>query len=518
MSQEERSNIIRFGKKNQEKQKPAKSQGDEKQHRSPRNTALYIGSVIILVIVVVTFIGGPAVGSAVGGANRVVFGEYDGTEIAFVPGNYFARQYEILAEQARDAGDTESFELQLRSVWRQAFNRTVFHTAVMAEAEESGMTVSERRIDRQVAQSPRFQENGRFSAEAYQRASSTEKFQLRNYLRQTLIYDQFISDKISNLRHSEAELDFFKSMNSPERQFQFARFAFSDYPTEEVVSYGEENSFRFQNITLSSITVTSSEQDAESILQQYEERTASFEDLARTHSRDMFAEDGGAMGETYYYELERDFEDTDVLSDVFALEAGEVSGVLETTFGWVIYRAEEAAEQPDFTDPEMVETVRSYLNSFERGRVEDFMRERAQEFAAQARQDGFEDAAAEFNIEPILTGFFPINYGNAPFFSPVQTDDGNQISNAAFRDTFFEAGFSLEQDEVSEPVVLRDFIAVLTLVEERTPDEESLDFVESYFPFVLQQYQAEEVERTTLDQDKLVDNFSRTFNQYVIGQ
>lgn len=519
MSQEERSNIIRFGKKDKTQEKPRKDKDEEqKPHRSPRNTALYIGSVIILVIVVVTFIGGPAVGSAVGGSNRVVFGEYDGTDIEFVPGNYFARQYEILAEQARDSADAESFELQLRSIWRQAFNRTVFHTAVMAEAARTGMTVSEARIDREVAQSPRFQENGRFSPEAYQRASSTEKFQLRNYLRQTIIYDQFVTDKISNLRHSEAELEFFKDMNSPERQFRLATFAFSDYPEEEVVAYGRENSFRFQSMELSSITITTSEQDAESILRQYRDRTASFEDLARAHSRDMFAEDGGHMGEVYYYELERDFEDPDVLSEIFALRPGEVTDVLETAFGWAIYRADDTAVQPDFTTEEMIETVRNYLNSFERGRVEDYMRERAGEFAAEARQTGFDQASEQFGVQPILTAFFPINYGNAPFFGAVETEDGNQISNAAFRDSFFEEGFALDAEEVSDPVALRDYIAVLTLVEERTPDEESLEFVESYFPFVLQQYQAEEVERTVLDQDKLVDNFSQTFNRYVIGQ
>jgi hypothetical protein len=517
MSAEGNNKIVSFGKKSQ---KPSrKSEKDEqKTSRSPKNTALYVGSVIILVIIVVTFVGAPAVGTAVGRSGQVVFGSYAGEDIVFAPGNFFARQYEILADQARDSQDAESFELQLRSVWRQAFNRTVFHTAVMLEAEESGMSVSEQRVDRLVAQSPRFRENGRFSTELYQSASSTEKFQLRNYLRQTAVYDQFITDKVSNLRHSRAELDFFKAMNSPERQFRIVNFAFAEYPREEVIAYGEENSFRFRSIGLSSITITTSEDDARSILEQYRNRTSSFEDLARAHSRDVFAEEGGSMGQVFYYELERDFEDPDVLSQVFETEEGEVTDVLETTYGWVIYRVDEGVSQPDFTDEETISTVRSYLGSFERGRIEDYMREQAQTFASQARQDGFDAAAAALDKAPILTTFFPINYGNAAFFGPVQTEDGGQISNAAFRDTFFEEGFSLDDGEVSDPVVLRDFVTVMTLVEERTPEEESLEFLESYFPYVLQQYQAEEIERTVLDEDRLVDNFSRTFNQQILGR
>lgn len=517
MSAEGSNKIVSFGKKNR-KSAQKHEEEEKKPSRSPKNTALYIGSVIILVIIVVTFVGGPAVGTAVGGAGQVVFGRYAGEDIVFSPGNYFARQYEVLAEQARDVEDSQSFELQLRSVWRQAFNRTVFHTAVMLEAEESGLSISESQIDRLVAQSPRYRENGRFSPELYQNASSTEKFQLRNYLREAAVYDQFITDKISNLRHSQAELDFFKGMNSPERRFNLVTFSYAEYPREEVVAYGEENSFRFQSIGLSSITITTSEQDAESILQQYEDRTASFEDLARAHSRDMFAEDGGSMGRVFYYELERDFEDPDVLSEVFATEPGNTTGVLETTYGWVIYRVDDAVEQPDFTDEQTISTVRSYLGSFERGRIEDFVRAEAREFATEAGDIGFDAAAEEAGKESMLTSFFPINYGNAPFFGPVQTEDGDQISNAAFRDVFFEQGFSLEEGEVSDPIVLRDYIAVLTLVEERTPEEDSLSFLESYFPFVLQQYQAEEVERTVLDESKLVDNFSSAFNQYILGR
>ncbi|HKL21436.1 MAG TPA: hypothetical protein VJ904_06490, partial [Tichowtungia sp.] len=65
----------------------AESKDTEKKNpRTPftRNTWLYIGSVVILIIVVVTFIGAPVVTSATG-STRPVFGRYAGEEILYQP-------------------------------------------------------------------------------------------------------------------------------------------------------------------------------------------------------------------------------------------------------------------------------------------------------------------------------------------------------------------------------------------------------------------------------------------------
>ena len=56
--------------------------------------------------------------------------------------------------------------------------------------------------------------------------------------------------------------------------------------------------------------------------------------------------------------------------------------------------------------------VRNYLTVFERGIVEDYMNERAEQFVSLAQEAGFTDAATSVDQAPQLTDFFPINYGN----------------------------------------------------------------------------------------------------------
>jgi hypothetical protein len=94
----------------------AESRDNEKKAGHPhggRNRWLYIGSVVILVLVVVTFVGAPVVSSAAG-SGRLVFGRYGREDIVYQPGNFFARQYEAIAQSLRDSGNDADLELQLR--------------------------------------------------------------------------------------------------------------------------------------------------------------------------------------------------------------------------------------------------------------------------------------------------------------------------------------------------------------------------------------------------------------------
>jgi parvulin-like peptidyl-prolyl isomerase len=387
----------------------------------------------------------------------------------------------------------------------------------MQKAEKSGIAVADSQVDRQIAQHPQFQENGSFSAEAYQRASSQEKYALRNFLRESLIHDRFVRDKLQGMQTSQDEIDFVKGMANPERKFNVAAFDFSDYPVDEVRAYGQENADLFREINISRITITSNADEAERIHEQVVERTASFEELARTHSADRYADDGGEVGWTYFYQLEREFEENAPLEQVFELDAGSVSDVLETRNGWVIFRVNEPAIPTDLETEEGVQTVRTYMESFERGRIEDYLREQANEFRTAAEEQGFATAAEDIGIEVSETPFFPINYGNLPFFSRVSSA-GGELENAAFRQDFLTNAFSISEGQVTEPHVIRDSVVVMELVEEREPESDAVAFLDSYYSSLVQQFQASQLERSLIDQEKLDDNFSQTFSRYIIGR
>ena len=496
--------------------KPPQNTQEPQKHRSTGATLTYIFTVVLLVIIVVAFVGTPALGGVAGGS-RLSFGSYAGREIIYEPGNYFARQYQDIARRVQQQGQ-EVTELLVRQIWRAAFERAVLHEAMMVLAEEADVSVSTRAVDRAVAQWPEFQENGRFSPSAFQAMPSQARFALRQYLRGVLIEQKVQQDLYGAVRTSESERQFFVEMAGPERQFRFVQFGLADFPQSEVISYGERFPERFRRMDLSVISVGTNEADARRIREQAVARQVSFEDLARAHSRDIYAEGGGDMGRVYYHELEPDFENVARVDEIFALEQGEISPVLRTTFGWAIYRADGPAIDPDFTDGNVVSAVRDYLTTFERGLVEDYMSERARIFTEQARAESFEAAATAHDQSPQLTEYFPINYGNLPYFGTVSAPANQALASGAFREDFFRQLFSLADDDVSDPLVVRDHIVVFQVVDERVPDDEDVQFLEFYTPLIVREFTQQQVHRTIIDEDKLVDDFTRGFNRAVLGR
>ncbi|MFP4114773.1 MAG: peptidylprolyl isomerase [Spirochaetota bacterium] len=491
-------------------------QEQEKQHqRSIGKTLTYAMTVVLLVIVVVAFVGTPAVGGVTGG-ERIVFGSYGGREIRYEPGNYLARQYQDIAQRVQQQ-DQEITESVVREVWRTAFQQAVFHEAMMLLAEEAGVSVSTDAVDEAVAQWPEFQVDGRFSVQEYNATSSQARYSLRQYLRDALVDAQVQQDLYGETPSSTAEQEFLAEMTGPERRFDYIQFSFNDYPEAEVTDYGRANADRFRRINLSVITVNASAADAEAIREQAVTREVSFEDLARNESTDTYAADGGEMGWVYYHELEPDFEDTAVIEQIFDLEEGEISRVFETTFGWTIYRVNEAPMDPDFTDANVIAAVRDYLTDFERGLIEDYLSARADEFVATARESGFEDAAAGVGQTPQATEYFPINYGNLPYFGTVEAQSNQAIASAAYREEFFRELFALDEDEVSEPIVVRDYVFVFRLADEREPDEEATNLLE-YVPLIVRQFMQEEARETYVSEDRLVDNFNQAYNRAVLGR
>lgn len=487
----------------------------EKKDRSVGTTLTYVMTVVLLVIVVVAFVGTPAVSSIAGGS-RISFGSYAGRDIALEPGNYLDRTRIAIARRVQQQ-DQQVTETLFRQIWRSAFQQTVFHEAMMVLADEAGVDVASTEVDRAIARWPEFQVDGEFSSAEYNAMSSQARFALRQYLEEVLIDERVRADLFGDTRSSDAEKAFLTSMAGPERQFRFVQFGFSEFPRSEVIEYGEANAGRFRRINLSVITIGSSESDARSIREQAVSRQASFEDLARNQSTDSYSDEGGEMGWIYFHELEPDFEDPAVIEEIFELEEGEISRVFETTFGWTIYRVNEAPIEPDFTDADVVAAVRDYMTVFERGLIEDSLNARAEEFVATARSQGYEAAAAAVDQSPQTTEYFPINYGNTPYFGRVNAVSNQQLSAAAFREEFFTELFELEAGDVSDPIVVRDYVFVFELADERDATEETVEFVEQNVDLIIGEFTQQQVQATYVNDELLVDNFNQTYNRAILG-
>lgn len=518
------------------------SEQQKKPHRSTGKTVTYVFTVVLLVIIVVAFVGAPALSGIVGSTSRA-FGSYAGEQIIMEAGSYMVRQYEAIAQQVEQQGQ-QITNLLVNQVYREAFNRTVRHEALLEHGDSVGVSVSQRGQDRAMARRPEFLIGGSFDRDEYESMPTQQRFLLQQYVRDLIIDQQVrtdlrlpfeLRDIASNTQFaylnelfgqslfklpevSQAEEEFLTQMTGPERQFRFVQFAFSSFPESEVISYGEANDTRFQRANLSIISINTSEADAEQLRERIVTGQATFEDVARNQSADIYGSDGGDMGFVYYHELEPDFEDVGTVDDIFAIDEGEISEVLETTFGWAIYRMDESPIAPDFENDEVISEVRTYMTTFERGIIEDYLTEQAERFVEDARTSGFSAAATELGQSPQLTGYFPVNYGNLGILGRVSAPSNETFAAAATRREFFIDLFRLDSGDVSDPIVIRDYVFVAELAEQREPSEEAVNRIAGNPARVVQQLSIADLQEAIVDEDLLVNEFSATYNRLVANQ
>jgi peptidyl-prolyl cis-trans isomerase D len=489
------------------------------EQKRERHPVIYALSVVILVIIVVTFIGvGPGSrGRLRGGGHTIPFGTYKGKPVEYYSANFFAERVAAVNEQLRGSNQKqEDLEAVAYQVWRTAFDQTVMHMAFLAESRSAGAWISEDRVDQALIQSGPWSPGGVFNEERYRATPNAEKYSYRKLFREQLLDEQVQRDLLVNPRFSTKEIDFFKGMISAQRKFSFVSFPFKDFPDAELKVYGEKNPDRFRRIKLSQILVKSSEKEAQEIRRKLEDRAASFEELARAHSKDAYAEKGGDAGWRWFYDLESEFEAKEPLEAVMGLAEGALSGVLKSRYGWMIYRCDSSALRPDFTDAETLRVARGYMMRYERGQVEDWFVKKAEAFRLRARDIGFLGAALTQDLKAQQTDFFPLNFQGLYFLAPVRSAGQDaDLSSAATNEDFFLKAFRLAPGDLSEPVLLDDQVIVLKLDEVRKAPEEQLALTEEYYAYFARQALEADLQTALLKPEYLKDNFHETFYTYV---
>ena len=476
---------------------------------------LYAFSVVLLVVIVVTFIGGPAIARS-GGGGRIIFGYYKNTPIEFFPDNYFSRRKDAIADQLRQNEEQADLAVQAYQVWRTAFDQTVLHTAILTEAEASNLWISEDRVNEALIKQGPYTIDGTFSVERYNATSAVQRLTYKKLYREQLVHEQFLEDIFQGLRESPQERQFLAQMVDEQRRFSLVSFPFGSYPEEQIDDYAQENRERFRRIKLSRILIKTSEREAREIRTKLVDRTGSFEELARAHSADVYAEKGGDMGWRYYYDLEADFDDSAPVETIFQLEETEISPVLESRFGWVIYRCDVPALEPDFQVEETRQVVRDYVMRYEKGLIEDYTLSLAESFRERVEDVGFLGATLEEAYTVGLTDYFPINYQSYYFLSPVRSPmEQINLASAAYSEEFFLQAFSLTPGEVSSPVLLDDQVVVLRLDDIREAPQREQDLLGDYYTYYAQQSTEQDLQNVLLDPDFIEDNFDATFYKYV---
>ena len=404
------------------------SEAIEKRHST--HPLIYVGTVIVLVIVVFAFVlagpGGPMSRGGAGGSGTIIFGSYQGKDIAYYQGSYFAQERDRIANQLRNTTSQDTLQTA-QAVWYQAFISTAEHVAILTQAEQAGVRISEDAVDKALLGYPGYlDDNGRFSETRYSATSTADREATRKLTRENLMSTVFVSDIVNGVKSGAKESDFIKNMVKPERTFSFVSWSFSSFPTEEVRKYAEANKSKFQKIKVSRILVKTSESQATEIRKKIVDKISTFEELARTYSKDGYADKGGDMGWRYAYDLEADFETKDVAQKVLSLKAGELSDVLKGTFGWMIYRCDSEATQPDFSDPSVLDDVKGYITKYEKGKIEDYFNGRAAQVEPAGCGGRFRPGRAGGGTEAGPDGGIPVESRKRVLLRPASRRTGHR--------------------------------------------------------------------------------------------
>jgi len=480
-----------------------------------QNPGVYIGSVVVLVLVVVTFVGGDFLSGGrryVRKSSDLTFGYYDKVPITWVPGNILSQYYETTFNNFRAQGYDPNDRWVNYYVWKQAYDRSVIHTAIINMLKKSGYTVSEKAVNKVVLQLPQFQDNGRFSIVLYNRMSDSSRIALWHKTQEDIAMNVFFSDYFS-LIIPESEAKFIANMSSPKRTLDFVSFNVDDYPDSEYLAYARENSSLFDSIQLSKITISSSEREAKKILASIKDGTTTFEDAAKAQSKDSYADRGGDMGVKFCYELDNEISKPEDREAIYNLGRGELSGVISANDSWVFFRAESELTKADFDDYSVMERVRSYVKGYERGRMEDWTVGQANEFIAESKEAGFANAARWKNLSRKNLGPLPLNYGGVDIFTTLDsfTDSGlsaDDLKALSQNEIFWKRTFTTPVNTPCEPFVQGSNVFVFIPTEETIAEESLIDEIASNYKNQFVQYTSDQsLQKYFMNNGKLTDHF-----------
>ncbi|MDR2607765.1 MAG: SurA N-terminal domain-containing protein [Treponema sp.] len=486
--------------------------------RFKANPLIFIGTIFILVIVVVAFVLVPAfVPEAMGRQADLTFGRYNKKPINYVPNNYFAQVYANYVRYYQSIGqeitDSDNFQ-----IWRQAFEEAVVHTAILDTMEEIGYKAPPPVVDRRVAELPQFQENGRFSSALYRSMDDTSRLSLWREVQDSIAEEHYRSD-LGGLRVSNRETEFIGLMSSPVRSFDMVTFFLAGYPDSEVKAYGDANVDKFRVTHLSRITVTSGEREAAGILRTIQEGNSTFEDAAREHSTDNYADKGGDMGIKLAWELDTEAPEAADRETLLKLERGAYSGVIKTgEKSWSFFRAEEECRRADTDDSSILQKIRSYIDIFERSRIEDWTIAEADRFIADIGEDGFDAAAEKWGLEKDQFGPLPVNYGDVGLFTSLSSFSVENLSGASSNENFWKIAFSTPLQTASRPLSLGSRIVVLYPLEEKAADETNTGYIqEAYKSYWMSSITNQNIRSFFMSSDKLEDDFILTYSQLFLS-
>lgn len=479
---------------------------------STKKNVLWFGAVFILILSVVTFVFIPTTKDA--SSSTPVFGKWNGTPIEYATDSYFVRQIQYISRQMQSQGQ-EINQYNYFQVLQSAFNSAVIRLGMLDELKQAGYAVPTSIVNKNLV-SYYLDENGKYSAKLYNDTPETTRESRRAILTEDLTAQRYSDDYYGSssglygLKGSSKEIELIKAMSSPERSFSYASFDTSSYPESEIVAWGKGNPTLFVKHSLSLVTLAT-EEEAKKVAAKISKGTITFDEAVTTYSTRSGTDTAGKLTDSFRNGVNSLFADAKDLETVLALQPAAISPVVKADSSWAIVRCDAAPADPDFTDPSVIAAVTSWMNTNERGKIEDYFMAKAREFTTLAKTSGFDAACAASGIEKKATTAFALNYGSSSILRQIPAEANTELASADKSEAFLKTAFALPAGDVSEPVLLGSNVVVLQLLEEKAADAAILELLPMYFNYYSSSWSQGSVSEVFLSSKKLENDFMQTY-------
>ncbi len=346
--------------------------------------SLFLKITLIIIILVFIFLG-------VGGndnSSRNVLATVNGDSISYQD---YQKEYDRTLTNFRDqfGGNVPKGLLESLNIKDQVVNKLIQTALLRQGAKESGLYVSNRELRTTIQEMAAFQNNGVFDNEWYKEVLTSSRLSVSNF-EAGMRYDLLSAKGMDHLSRfgkvSENELQDYFNYNYGTRKLDYINFTADSFKdkvevTEDAIAgFFEENKENYQtdlmvklnylffgfdesggdlpseqaisqyyqnNITTYSIAekrkarhilLRTSQTDSPAKLEEKQKQMEDilakanngedFAELAKAHSEDGSAQQGGDLGSFSRGQMVKPFEDA-----VFSLQEGEISQVVQTQFG-----------------------------------------------------------------------------------------------------------------------------------------------------------------------------------------
>ncbi|MCR5698126.1 MAG: peptidylprolyl isomerase [Treponemataceae bacterium] len=491
--------------------------------KTNRNIAISVGTIIVFVLIVISFIILPGMVGQ-GNGERPVFGKWGTRNVAYETNTYFTHSLSQYGEQAKQMAEQYGeyyADFFMRQAFQQAFNETIRRYAFVDFVEHTGYVPSENKIDRNMINNF-LDQTGNFSEKYYRSTPEDQKEKLRKQLEEDdvanrFLLDYFAKDVIKNenginyaLSISDAEIDFFNKMNSTKTSFDAVIFDTTEYPDSEVVAYAQENPDLFNKYNFKAISVES-DSIAKKVLQRISSEEITFEDAVTEYSKNYYSTSNGNLKNKFEYQITTILKNKSDLAKIADLKKDELSPVIQTEIGYTIFKCISEMQPTDTTNTEYIDVARTYVKENEMGRIQDYFTSEAAKFVETARASSFDSACKQNGKSKQSVKDFRLNFKNNSLLDESKSDIEG-LEGISDNEDFLKKVFALNAGDVSDPIMLENAVVVVKANGSSVGSDSAIAKADFAQDVTNQDYSS--VISYIYDSKKLKNNFDATYTKY----